>query len=181
MKMIDIGRPAASAMIFGSLLTMAILSMLAVWAELASAENEQRAKAEFGSRIMPEVRRDPGADAGQAGRLLVEADSETMAAAEIDALVRSISIEAGGSVPSSRAAAKLDEAGIAGPIEVVAEIEGPNDVLQNIMFRLESSAPMLLVESLSIHPMATTEGIIDQEPRLHLDVKLTAYWNNSKK
>ena len=178
----EIGRPVAAAGILVALLCVAGLSLVMAWADLSSAEEELQAKTDFVSRGVRTVQRGtgPGAAALPA-RLFVEADSETLAAAQIDALVRSTSQEAGGSVLSSRADAKHDESGIAGRVEIVAEIEAPNDVLQDILFRLETGAPMLLVDDLSIQPASTVQPAADEAPRLHADVTFSAYWNDPKR
>ena len=178
----EIGRPVAAAIILFALLCVAGLTLVMAWADLSSAEEELQAKTDFTARGVRTVQRGSGQGAeAPPARLHVEADSETLAAAQIDALVRSTSAEAGGSVLSSRADAKHDEAGIAGRVEIVVEIEAPNEILQDILFRLETGAPLLLVDSLSIQPAASREAAADDAPRLHADVTLSAYWNDPKR
>ena len=183
---VEIGRPVAATLVLCALLSVGALGIGALAVDLSAAEEERQAKADFVSHGLETGRRLaglPGA-AAPAPSLLVEAESETLAAAAVDALVRSTAAEAGGSVLSSRADAKHDEAGaMPGRIEVQAVLEGPNDVLQDILLRLESGAPVMLVGDLSIEPAPASAGETggDKAQRLHADVTLSAYWSGAKK
>ena len=178
----ELARPVAACVVLGALLIVGALGLVGVSADLSSAETELQAKAEFVSGSVKAIRNDAAPGTPEAPvRLFVEADSETLAAAQLDGLVRSTAAETGGSVLSSRADAKHDEGGIAGRIEVVAEIEAQNDVLQDILLRLESGAPMLSVESVSIQPVQTSTNAADEAPKLRADVTFAGYWNAEKR
>ena len=109
----------------------------------------------------------------------VEADSQTLAAARIDALIRSLANENSGSVLSSRSEAKPDEEGIGGHIEAQAVIEGQNEALQSILLKLKGSDPVILVDALSVEPAdvpSDAAPVDPQAPRLRMTLTLGAYW-----
>ncbi len=176
---LTLGRPLAAALLLGSLLTVAVAAVAASWADLASASDERDAMADLLARGVAASKRAAltPADAATADPF-VEASSETLGAARVDALVRATAVEAGCAVLSSKAEVKPDESGIAGRIEVQSVVEGKNDALQATLLRLETGAPTLLVDALTIEPVEASTALPGdlQEPRLRMQLTLAAYW-----
>ena len=178
----EIARPVGASVVLGALIAVTALGIAGTWADLSSAEAELQVKAEFVSGNVRAIRTDAASSTpGAPARLFIEADTETLAAAQLDGLVRSTAAEAGGSVLSSRADAKHDEGGIAGRIEVVAEVEAQNDVLQSILLRLETGAPYLGVESLAIQPVQSNGGAPEEAVKLRADITVVGYWDSVKR
>ncbi len=183
MKSVELGRPLGATLLLGALLILGGLALAGGWADLSSAEAERDAKADFVSRSVQTVRTDGKAVQVEPSQLHVVADSETLAAAQIDALLRMMVAEAGGSVLSSRAEAKHDEPGQDGRIEVQAVVEATNDALQLLLFRIENGRPAMMVEDLAIQPAASggAEAVENASPRLHATVTLSAFWQGPQK
>lgn len=184
MTSIELGRPLAASLILAALVSLGALAMVAAWADLSSAEAEREAKSEFVSRSVPASRRAEGAGGpAGSGDLFVSADSETLAAAQVDALVRAMAKETEAAVLSSRAEAKHDEPGLAGRIEVQVVVEATNDALQALLLTMESRTPMLLVDTVAIQPVSTTSADPEEavSPRLHASLALSAYWRGAQK
>ncbi len=177
---ITLGRPLAAALLLTGLVILAVAAVAVSWAGLASAVDERDAQGELLARSVAASRRlalSPAAE--HPTDSFVEADSQTLAAARIDALIRSVADENGGSVLSSRSEAKPDEDGIGGHIEAQAVIEGQNESLQSILIKLEGSDPIILVDALALEPadMPSDAAPADpQAPRLRMTLTLGAYW-----
>ena len=146
----------------------------------AAAGDERDAKGELLTRSVAASRRlalSPAAE--HQTDPFVEADSQTLAAARIDALIRSVADDNNGAVLSSRSEAKPDEDGIGGHIEAQAVIEGQNEALQSILLKLEGSDPVILVDALTLEPADVPSDAAPgdpQAPRLRMTLTLGAYW-----
>jgi hypothetical protein len=180
---ITLGRPLAATLLLAGLLSATILGVVASSAGLWSATDERDAKAELLAHSVAASRRAKltNADAPEADPFVV-ADTETLGAARLDALVRTTAMEAGCALLSSRAEVKPDEGEIAGRIEVQAVIEGQNDALQAALLRLETGAPTVLVDELSIEPAQVVESVVGspQAPRLHMSLTASAFWRSPR-
>lgn len=183
MKSLELGRPLAATLLLGAMVTLAALALAGGWADLSSAEAERDAKADFVSRSVQAVRAEEKTGTREPVQLHVVANSETLAAAQVDALVRATVAQAGGSVLSSRADAKHDEEGPEGRIEVQAVIEAPNDALQSLLLKIESGKPMMLIEDASIQPASSggADAAENTAPRLHATLTLSAFWQSTQK
>ena len=177
---ITLGRPLAASLLLVGLVLLAVGGVAASWADLASAVDERDAQGELLARSVAASRRlalSPTAE--HRTDPFVEADSQTLAAAQIDALIRSVADDNNGAVLSSRSEAKPDEAGIGGRIEAQAVIEGQNEALQSVLLKLEGGDPVILVDALSLEPAEVpAEGtpVDPQAPRLRMTLTLGAYW-----
>lgn len=174
-----IERPLAATILFGVLLLFAGLVLAALVAGLSSAIAERDAKAEFVARAQRgphPAQSNPGQGAAQ--HLALVAESESLAAAELETLIRSKFVSAGGAVMSSRTEAKHDETGPSGRIEVQALVDGSIESLQKALFELETETPVVLVDELSMQPLEAsgTAGVDPQAPVLHATVTMSGYW-----
>ena len=175
-------RPLGAVLVLLGALTLGGISLATVWASLAAAVDEREAKLALTAQTLahrsartPDRAPRPGRD------LTVVADTDTLAAARIDAVVRSAIVDAGGAVLSSRSEAKHDEpsgAGTSERIEVQAVVQGSIESLQAGLFHLESGRPAILVDALSARPV---EGVQDAAPPslapvLTATLTLSAYW-----
>ncbi len=180
---ITLGRPLAATLLFAGLLSAMILGVVVSSADLSSATDERDAKAELLAHSVAASRRAKltNAEVPDADPFVV-ADSGTLGAARLDALIRTAAIEAGCALLSSRAEVKPDEGEMAGRIEVQAVMEGQNEALQATLLRLETGAPTILVDGLSIEPAQVVEGVIGspQAPRLHMSLTASAFWRSPR-
>ena len=177
---VTLGRPLAAALLLTGMVILAIAAVMVSWAGLASSVDERDAKGELLTRSVAASRRLALSPAGEHQTdPFVEADSQTLAAARIDALIRSVADEDSGAVLSSRSEAKPDEDGIGGHIEAQAVIEGQNEALQSILLKLEGSDPVILVDALTLEPADVPSDAAPgdpQAPRLRMTLTLGAYW-----
>ncbi len=176
MKLPTLGRPLASALLLATLLAGAALVVAAEWADLSAAVDERQVGADLLVQATAASRRvaTPEGTAAEPSPF-VDAESDTLAAAKVDAVVRSTAETAGNTVLSSRAEVKRDEGGPFDRIEVEAVVEGGNDALQALLFQLEAGAPLLIVDAVTIRPVEAA-GSDPQAPQLHATVTVNAYW-----
>ena len=180
---ITLARPLSAALLLTGMVVLAVAALTESWVGVASAVDERDAQGELLARSVAASRRlalSPAAE--HQADPFVEADSQTLAAARIDALIRSVANENSGSVLSSRSEAKPDEEGIGGHIEAQAVIEGQNEALQSILLKLEGSDPVILVDALSVEPAdvpSDAAPVDPQAPRLRMTLTLGAYWKAS--
>lgn len=180
MKLPTLGRPLASSLLLAALVAGAGFAAAAAWADLSTALEEREVGADLLSQTAAAGRR-AGAPEGAAAEpsLFVEADSDTLAAAKVDAAVRSLAAGAGDTVLSSRAEVKHEDGAPGDRIEVQAVIEGGNDALQALLFQLEAGAPLVLVDAATIHPVEAAGD--PQAPTLRASLTLSAYWRTGPK
>ncbi len=179
---ITLGRRLGASLLLGGLLLAALAAVAASWADLSATGDEHDAKAELLQRGVAASRRAPAAAAPVADPF-VRADTATLAAAAVDADLRSLAATAGLSLLSSRADAKPDEpaaaaAGIGTRIEDQAVVEGQNEALQALLAKLEAGSPSVLVDDLAVEPAEVDQAALGdpQAPRLRMSLTLSAYW-----
>ena len=177
---ITLGRPLAASLLLAGMVIVAVAAVVVSWAGLSAAVDERDAKGDLLARSVAASRRLAVSPAGERRTdPFVEADSQTLAAARIDALIRSVAVDNNGAVLSSRSEAKPDDDGIGGHIEAQAVIEGQNEALQGILVKLEESDPVILVDALALEPAETSSDAAPgdpQAPRLRMTLTLGAYW-----
>ena len=177
---ITLERPLAASLLLTGMVILAVAGVVVSGAGLSAAVDERDAKADLLARSVAASRRlalSPAAE--RQTDPFVEADSQTLAAAQIDALIRSVAGDNSGSVLSSRSEAKPDDDGIGGHIEAQAVIEGQNEALQGILLKLEKSDPVVLVDALALEPADSPSDAAPgdpQAPRLRMTLTLGAYW-----
>ena len=186
--LVTLGRPLGAALLLGLLALVGLSAVAVGWADLAAATAERDAKADQLERGAAAGRRGgPAKLATPAADPFVAADSPTLAAARVDADLRTLAAASGLSLRASRAEVKPAEtAGTPDPwtrIEVQASVEGQNDALQAFLVKLETGLPVVLVDGLSVEPAeAEAGGAADpQAPRLHASLTLAAFWRPSQK
>lgn len=172
---VTLGRPLAATLLLIGLLLAAALTLATEVANLWAAQDEHDAKADFIARIRPVGRPGGLPIHNPMTSLGVLAESETLAAASVDALVRSAVVEAGGAVLSSQAEVKHDSDGPPGRIEVQAVIQGKIEAVQAVLYRFESGAPMILVDRLELAP-GEAQQTDPQAPLLQASLTLSAFW-----
>ena len=172
---VEIGRPIAAMLILLAGLLLGSTLLASTLAGLWSATAERDAKAEFMSRSLA-----AGRHAGigpEREPLSVVAETETLAAARTDDLLRSTARDAGAAVLSSRAEAKPDAPGPHRRIEVEAVVEGKIEALQTLLYRLETGTPMILVDAFAMQPSDTAApGADPRAPLLRATMTLSAFW-----
>ncbi len=177
---VTLGRPLAASLLLAGLTVFTVAAVAVSWAGLASAVDERDAKGDLLARSVAASRRQALSPVAERQTdPFIESDSQTLAAAQLDALIRSVAGDNSGAVLSSRSEAKPDENGIAGHIESQAIIEGQNEALQAILVKLEESDPVILVDALTMEPADSSSDTAPgdpQAPRLRMTVTLGAYW-----
>jgi len=176
-------RIVAPALLLANLIA-AIWVIVAAQADLDSMQAEIETKtalAERLSRTMPRPVGGDGADpARRAATPFVTAETETLAAAEVDRLVRAVTTEAAGAVLSSQAEVARESDAPMRRIEVQAIIEGRIEALQRVLFTLETGAPLMFVDDVSVQPVERSEAKSEaaQMPVLQATLTLSAYWRS---
>jgi general secretion pathway protein M len=183
-KALHIGRPTLATLLLLAATGMSALALTAALDRLQTSQSERDAKAEIAERLVRNrsARSVTAAkDPGQPGDLLVVAGSETLAAAEVDRLVRGSVLKASAAVLSSRASVDRDGDKTMRRIAVEAVVEGGMETLQRLLFKLETGSPMIIVEELSIQPtiVSGTRSARDDSQILHATLALSAYWRAS--
>ena len=178
---VTLGRPLGATLLFGLLLLVALSAVAVGWADLAAATAERDAKADLLAHAVAVGRRGAGAPEAAAPDPFVVAETQTLAAAQIEADVRALAVTAGLSLRASRAEVKPPETTAAPEawtrLTVEASLEGQNDALQDFLAKLETGRPVAVVDSLAIEPAETEGAATDaQAPRLHASLTLTAFW-----
>jgi general secretion pathway protein M len=105
----------------------------------------------------------------------VVAETETLAASEVDRLVRAVVTEANGSVLSSRTSVESEPNAATQRIKVEAVIEGRIEVIQRTLFSLETSTPLVLIDDLLMQPTERSSNGTDA-PTLQMNLTLNAFW-----
>lgn len=183
MKASHIGHPTLATLLLLTAAGMSALALITTLDRLQTSQSERDAKAEIAERL---VRNRPArsvtaaTDPGQPGDLVV-AGSETLAAAEVDRLVRGSVLKASAAVLSSRVSVDRDGDKTTRRIAVEAVVEGRMETLQRLLFKLETGSPMIIVEELSVQPtiVSGTRSERDDSPVLHATLALSAYWRAS--
>ena len=178
LRSIEVGRSLAASLILIGLLIAAGTAVAMAWTDYATALDERDATADLLARSVDAGRRN-GVSGGPRRQIdpFIAAETETLAAAAVESVVRSVVAEAGSSLLSSRAEVKPAESDIAGRIEAQAIVDGSNDALQAVLMKLEAGPPLMLVEQLSIVP--ADEPGNPQAPQLRMTVTLSAYWRKA--
>ena len=185
MRAVQIGRPTLAVLVLLAAAGMFALALIALLDHLQTSQIERDAKAEMAERLLRNrllrpvtAAKDSG---GQPDDLLVVAGSETLAAAEVDRLVRGSVLKASAAVLSSRASVDRDGDKTMRRIAVEAVVEGGMDALQRLLFKLETGSPMIIVEELSVQPTIVSgdRSARDDSQILHATLALSAYWRAS--
>ena len=185
-KALIVDRRIVAPLLLAVHLVAAIGVVVAAQSDLDSMQAEIASKtalAERLSRTMPGPRAAAGDGAEQArpATPFVTAESETLAAAEVDRLVRAVTTEAAGTVLSSQAEVARESEASMRKIEVQAVIEGRIEALQRVLFTLETGAPLMFVDDVSVQPVERSETKSDaaQMPVLQATLTLSAYWRSA--
>ena len=178
LRAVEVGRPLAASLVVMALLIAAGSAIALAWTDLSTVLEERDATADMLARSVDAGRR-AGLSAASSRHAdpFVAAETETLAAAAVDAVVRSTVSDAGSALLSSRAEVKPADGDVGGRIEAQAVIDGSNDALQAILMRFETAQPLMLVDDLSIVP--ADEPGNSQAPRLRMNVTLSAFWRKA--
>jgi general secretion pathway protein M len=174
----DLGKPASAVLV---LFLIYSLSLVALWLAadtratlqtsydvkhdlLASLEAR---RANLSRRRVAQDHADP----------FVRAVTETLAAAELDDRLRQIAAEENGVVLSSHAEVNHEDEAAGHKIEIKALLEGKIEMLQALLFRLETGSPLIFVDDLHLEIKdeiaQKSEG---GAPTLRTALTLVAYW-----
>jgi general secretion pathway protein M len=109
----------------------------------------------------------------------LSAATETLAAAQLDDELRRVTDEEHGIVLSSHAEIDHDDQAPGNKIEIKTVVESKIEAIQALLFRLETSAPMIFVEELDLEQKNEgIQGSLDTDPMLHANLTLAAYWHD---
>ncbi|ACB95223.1 type II secretion system protein GspM [Beijerinckia indica] len=116
------------------------------------------------------------------------ATTKTLAAAEVDRLLRAAVAETAGNLLSSRVEGAENEVLLSMPLNakqtrggqdhrIAADlvIEGKIEAVQALLFKLETDAPFFFIETLNLQPAQGGEQVSDS-PLLRVTLKAVAYW-----
>lgn len=174
-------RRVAAPIILGFMLATTIFIAAFQQAALEAARLERDAKLELIERLRLADPTRAGA-ARQAPRQdpFVVSETATLAAAEIDRLIRTVVTRVNGAVLSTQATVERDDNAAMRRIEVQAVIEGPIEAIQHTLFELETGAPVILISDLELQPVERSTGKRDamQAPRLQGTLALSAFWRS---
>jgi general secretion pathway protein M len=179
-----VARPVAALILLLVLTALGGFAVAVASAELAALRLERDAKTELIERLartmpaQPAARRDAVADQRDP---FTTASSESLAAAEVDRLVRAAILKATAAVLSTRAVIERETDAGARRIAVEAVVEGRVEALQRVLFNLETAMPVILVDDLAIQPAAEGGGkrADAAAPVLHASMTLSAWWRAS--
>lgn len=175
---------AASALFCAVVCIMGFLAIIMAQA-LSAADEERNARVELLASLQHERRDRPGAaqESGETDHAdpFVAGASETLAAAEVDNLLRRGVADSNGAVLSSRAEARHAEVGPIRRIEAEIVIEGRIEAIQAALFAFETMTPFVFIEDFSMHPVAegADKSGSDQAPLLRATITANAYWKGS--
>jgi general secretion pathway protein M len=179
----DIGKPAGAILVLG-LVFLAGLSLYWISSNaLATMQMNFNARQDLLSALQRsnETTRTAlsgGVDPKRRNQFILAA-TETLAAAELDDELRRVTAEEDGIVLASHAEIDHSDRGPGKKIEIKALLEGKINKVQAVLFRLETSAPMIFVEALDLEPKSgSLEESVDADPVLHANVMLAAYWRD---
>ena len=181
-SIITLGRPLGASLLLAGLGIAALVAVGTSWADLSAVSGERDAKADLLERSVAASRRVSAVAAPVEADPFVAADTATLAAGEVDARLRALSLASGLSLRSSRAEAKPDEpgtgAGIGTRIEAQAVVEGANEGLQAFLVALETEMPVVLVDELAMEPADAEPSVLTAgaPPRLRLTLTANSYW-----
>lgn len=106
------------------------------------------------------------------------AATETLAAAQLDDELRRVAFEEKGVVLSSHAGIDHDDRTPGSKIEIKGIVEGKIGAVQALLYRLETSVPMIFVEELDVEPKNDAmRGEMEADPTLEANLTLAAYWH----
>lgn len=176
-----ISRAIASTALFCALLCLALIFATLSREALNVADQDRAAKAEFLASLQQprgdrSATRDPSESRPE--NPFVGAETETLAAAEVDSLLRKIVMESNGAILSSRAEPKHVDAGHIHKIEAEISLEGRIEAIQAALFALETAAPFIFIKALELHPAneASDKAGADPAPVLRATLTASAYW-----
>jgi len=184
-KALQIGRPTLATLLLMAVAGLSALALIALLDRLQTSQIERDAKAEMAERLVRNRPLRPVTAAKESGGppadIMVVAGSETLAAAEVDRLIRGSVLKASATVLSSRASVDRDGDKMMRRIAVEAVVEGGMDALQRLLFKLETGSPMIIVEELSVQPTMVSESRSERDDSriLHATLALSAYWRAS--
>lgn len=130
--------------------------------------NGEAGRADFTQRTSAKLR-DP----------FFSAATETLAAAQLDDELRRVALEEDGVVLSSHARIDHDDRTLGSKIEIKGVVEGKIGAVQALLYRLETSVPMIFVEELDVEPKNDAmRGEMEADPTLEANLTLAAYWHS---
>jgi len=179
---VEIGRP------FGAVLVLAIVSiglLTAYWlaaSSLSALQLNYNARQDLLDVLYRRRHNAVGAMKHARDRAqdpFLTAATETLAAASLDDKIRRIAANVSGTVASSHPEVDRDSQSAGNKIEIKAVIDGKIDALQALLFRLETGAPAVFVEELSLETKSgdTDGGAPATDPALHMAATFVAYWH----
>uniref|UniRef100_Q07N82 General secretion pathway protein GspM n=1 Tax=Rhodopseudomonas palustris (strain BisA53) TaxID=316055 RepID=Q07N82_RHOP5 len=181
MKIPDFDRRIAAPALCLCTLAGTLFCLIAGEFDLHATGLEYDAKTELLERLSPGGARRAGILSGAASQhdanLFVVAETATTAAAEVDRLVRAIVSKDSSTVLSTQATIEQGDGPASRRIELQATIEGRIEAIQRVLFNLETSAPMMLVDTFTMQPIERGASRKEaQAPLLQATLTLSAYW-----
>jgi general secretion pathway protein M len=188
---LKIDKKTGAAALFAAFAGFCVIFSFILDQNLNAALDERDAKAVLLSSLQKarlvqgELNGNNSAEADHRDPFIVAA-SETQAAAEIDSLLRKITIDANGTVLSSQSEAKQEEdKGPLRKIEATIMIEGKIETIQAALFAIETGSPFIFVDMLTLSPnshasegLSSTGAASNQAPLLRANLTTSAYWRN---
>ncbi|HLH10530.1 MAG TPA: type II secretion system protein GspM [Methylovirgula sp.] len=179
----QIGKTACAVMLLGLIYVVALGANWISSDALATMQTNYEARRDLLTALERRShigRTELAADAALSHRdPFFSAVTETLAAAQLDDELRRDTVAEQGVVLSSHAGINHDAQSAGKKIEIKAVIEGKIATVQALLFRLETSAPMIFVEELNMEPKGDAQrGVIDSDPTLQANLTLAAYWHD---
>jgi hypothetical protein len=174
-----IGAPAVTVVI----LSVTIAAAVAAQMDLDARRSERDLKAELADRLAASSAtrgKSDEADFARLGTPFLRAETATTAAAELDRMLRATVAKAQGAVVSTQATIEAGGDPTARRIDIRAAIEGRNAAIQRALLQLETGAPAIFIEELTLQPKETAQGKNERNPDPLLQVSLTlnAAWRS---
>jgi len=177
--------PAGALIILAAFFTLGIGVLLMQANELGAMKLERDAKTDqlavLRKKQPPQLQGTGTDQAVDIREPFIVATTKTLAAAEVDRLLRAAVADSAGNLLSSRVeGASEDFLQTATPgqdhrIAADVVIEGKIEALQALVFQLETGAPYFFIESLNVQP-AQIGGESSNTPMLRATFKTVAYW-----
>lgn len=117
-------------------------------------------------------------DESQDDEFFLPRETGSLAAANLQTLIKEIVSEAEGELTSTQALPERSEDTFT-RVTVKVRMNGRSDILKSILYKLESSKPYLLVDNLNIRPVRMPRNPADKSPippeRLSIDFDVSGY------
>lgn len=152
------------------------LALFVGWGELADAQLERDSRqAELDILQRRTVIKQADAEERLLADPFVEGATGALAANALQQRIAGLVEEIGGKLSSIAVEPASDEAEARGRVVVQASADMDTAALQQMLFRLETGAPFLFVQQLTVQRVSDEASAADRPQSLHVDMRIAGY------